>query len=132
MEWANAGHPPPVLVPVDGPPRLLAAEDADVPLCVDPRRPRVTHRHPVGPGETLLLYTDGLVEVPGEHLNDGLARLCRTAAAARHRPLADFCDHLVAQVADVRDDIAVIAFRPDPQGRAVDGASRGPGREGGR
>ncbi|WAL75676.1 SpoIIE family protein phosphatase [Kitasatospora sp. YST-16] len=123
MEWANAGHPPPVLVPVDGPPRLLAAEDADVPLCVDPRRPRVTHRHPVGAGETLLLYTDGLVEVPGEHLNDGIARLCRSAAEARHQPLADLCDHLVALVADVRDDIAVIAFRPDPQGPVQDGAA---------
>ncbi|MFJ5234203.1 SpoIIE family protein phosphatase [Kitasatospora sp. NPDC088391] len=114
LQWANAGHPPPVLVPVDGPPRLLAAEDADVPLCVDPRRPRVTHRHPVAPGETLLLYTDGLVEVPGEDLGDGIARLCAAAAEARHRPLADLCDHLVGRVADVRDDIAVVAFRPDP------------------
>ncbi|RKE22932.1 SpoIIE family protein phosphatase [Streptomyces sp. TLI_171] len=114
LEWANAGHPPPVLVPVDGPPRLLAAEDADVPLCVDPRRPRVTHRHPIGPGETLLFYTDGLVEVPGEHLNEGISRLCAAAAEARRRPLADLCDHLVGRVADVRDDIAVVAFRPDP------------------
>nr|WP_081539746.1 SpoIIE family protein phosphatase [Kitasatospora sp. SID7827] len=128
MEWANAGHPPPVLVPADGPPRLLAAEDADVPLCVDPRRPRVTHRHPVGPGETLLFYTDGLVEVPGEHLGDGIARLCDAAAEARHRPLADLCEHLVGRVADVRDDIALIAFRPDPAERAGATGGRGRGR----
>ncbi|MFD8599945.1 SpoIIE family protein phosphatase [Kitasatospora sp. NPDC059646] len=114
VEWSNAGHPPPVLVPVTGPPRLLVAEDADVPLCVDPGRPRVTHRDPVGPGETLLFYTDGLVEVPGEHLNDGIARLCEAAAQARHRPLAELCEHLTGRVVDVRDDIAMIAFRPAP------------------
>ncbi|GAA2107910.1 hypothetical protein GCM10009759_47460 [Kitasatospora saccharophila] len=132
MEWANAGHPPPVLLPVDGPPRLLSAEDADVPLCVDPRRPRVTHRHPVGPGETLLFYTDGLVEVPGEHLGDGIARLCEAAAAARRRPLADLCEHLVTGVADVRDDIAVIAFRPDPPGRVAVGRAAPGAGSGGR
>ncbi|MFD5566196.1 SpoIIE family protein phosphatase [Kitasatospora griseola] len=114
VEWSNAGHPPPVLVPVTGPPRLLAAEDADVPLSVDPRRPRVTHRDPIGPGETLLLYTDGLVEVPGEHLGRGIARLCEAAAEARHRPLADLCEHLASGVVDLRDDIALIAFRPTP------------------
>ncbi|MFJ5925989.1 SpoIIE family protein phosphatase [Kitasatospora sp. NPDC092948] len=112
VEWSNAGHPPPVLVPVTGPPRLLTAEDADVPLCVDPGRPRVTHRDPIGPGETLLFYTDGLVEVPGEHLGEGIARLCAAAAEARHRPLADLCAHLAGRVVDVRDDIALIAFRP--------------------
>ncbi|MFD8481996.1 SpoIIE family protein phosphatase [Kitasatospora sp. NPDC059673] len=120
VEWSNAGHPPPVLVPVTGPPRLLAAEDADLPLCVDPRRPRVTHRDPVGPGETLLFYTDGLVEVPGEHLGDGIARLCRSAAEARHRPLAELCEHLAGLVADVRDDIALIAFRPTPLATSQD------------
>ncbi|MEV4557848.1 SpoIIE family protein phosphatase [Kitasatospora sp. NPDC049285] len=116
LEWANAGHPPPVLVPVDGPPVLLTDDDADVPLCVDPVRSRLTHRHPIRPGETLLFYTDGLVEVPGEHLNDGIARLCAAAAAERHRPLGELCDHLIGRVADVRDDIALIGFRPDPGG----------------
>ncbi|MFG2691917.1 SpoIIE family protein phosphatase [Kitasatospora sp. NPDC048407] len=112
VEWTNAGHPPPVLIPVTGPPRLLTGEDADLPLCVDPRRPRVTHHDPLGPGETLLFYTDGLVEVPGEDLGDGIARLCRAAADARHRPLDDLCEYLAGRVADVRDDIALIAFRP--------------------
>ncbi|MGW4379614.1 SpoIIE family protein phosphatase [Kitasatospora sp. NPDC004531] len=114
VEWSNAGHPPPVLIPATGPPRLLTAEDADLPLCVDARRTRSTHREPMSPGETLLFYTDGLVEVPGEHLGDGIARLCEAAAAARHRPLHDLCEHLADRVADVRDDIALIAFRPVP------------------
>ncbi|MFC8452011.1 SpoIIE family protein phosphatase [Kitasatospora sp. NPDC057223] len=111
--WSNAGHPPPLLVPARGEPRLLAAPDADVPLCVAPGEPRRTHRTALGPGDTLVLYTDGLVEVPGENLAAGLARLAATAGGARGLPLEEFCDHLLAQVTDIRDDIALIAFRAD-------------------
>ena len=111
--WSNAGHPPPLLVPARGEPRLLDAPDADVPLCVAPTEPRHTHRTTLGPGDTLLLYTDGLVEVPGENLGAGLARLAATAGGARGLPLEALCDHLLAQVTDIRDDIALIAFRAD-------------------
>ncbi|MHA6763683.1 SpoIIE family protein phosphatase [Streptacidiphilus sp. PAMC 29251] len=110
--WSNAGHPPPLLLPASGPPRLLGDGEADIPLCVDPTRPRATHRHRVDPGDTLLLFTGGLVEIPGEHLARGLERLAAAAAADRGLPVADLCERLLAQVPDVRDDIAVLAFRP--------------------
>ncbi|GAA2745784.1 SpoIIE family protein phosphatase [Kitasatospora cinereorecta] len=109
--WSNAGHPPPLLVPAEGEPRLLESAEADVPLCVDPLRPRQTHRQSIRPGDTLVLYTDGLVEVPGEDLADGIARLREAAARARTLPVGELCDRLITEVADVRDDIALIAFR---------------------
>ncbi|MFB7615791.1 SpoIIE family protein phosphatase [Kitasatospora sp. NPDC056181] len=115
--WSNAGHPPPLLLPADGAPRFLDTGEADVPLCVAPTEPRHTHRTPVGPGDTLLLYTDGLVEVPGENLATGLARLAASAGQAHGLPLPDLCDRLLAGVPDARDDIALIAFRaaaPEP------------------
>ena len=36
---------------------------------------------PVPPGALLCFYTDGLVERPGELIDDGLARLCRAVTA---------------------------------------------------
>ena len=112
--WSNAGHPPPLLVPAVGEPTLLFSDEADVPLCVAPTERRHTHHAAIGPGDTLVLYTDGLVEVPGESLDAGLVRLAAAAGDARGLPLEELCDHLLAQVTDIRDDIAVIALRADP------------------
>ncbi|KQV18612.1 MULTISPECIES: SpoIIE family protein phosphatase [unclassified Kitasatospora] len=109
--WSNAGHPPPLLLPATGEPRFLTSAEADVPLCVAPAEPRHTHHADLATGDTLLLYTDGLVEVPGEDLTTGLDRLLAAAHHARHQPLDDLCDHLLAQVPDARDDIALLAFR---------------------
>jgi len=112
VTWSNAGHPPPLLLPADGPPQLLSVGEADLPLCVDPTRARTNHRHRVDAGDTLLLYTDGLVEIPGEHLSKGLDRLVAEAAAGRGLPVADLCTDLLVHLPDGRDDIAVLAFRP--------------------
>ncbi|MFI9330142.1 SpoIIE family protein phosphatase [Kitasatospora sp. NPDC052868] len=109
--WSNAGHPPPLLVPADGPARFLTADEADLPLCVAPAEARHTHESVIGPGDTLLLYTDGLVEVPGENLAAGLERLADAADAGHGLPLGALCDQLLAEVPDARDDIALIAFR---------------------
>ncbi|MFC1418393.1 SpoIIE family protein phosphatase [Streptacidiphilus cavernicola] len=114
LSWSNAGHPPPLLLPVEGPPLLLGDGEADLPLCVDPSGKRTTHRHRIGPGDTLLLFTDGLVEIPGEHLAQGLERLAGEAAAGRGLPVADLCTDLLVHLPDGRDDIAVLAFRPHP------------------
>ena len=75
VRWVNAGHPPP-LVMSRGEPRFLEGE-ASVPLGVlpFPTYEEVTAR--LEPGDALLLYTDGLVERPGEHLDDGLEQLAR-------------------------------------------------------
>ncbi|MFD0571703.1 PP2C family protein-serine/threonine phosphatase [Kitasatospora gansuensis] len=114
VAWSNAGHPPPLLLPATGEPRFLAAAEADVPLCVAPAERRRTHHADIAPGDTLLLYTDGLVEVPGEDLDTGLDRLLAAARRARAGSLDDLCDHLLAQVPDTRDDIALLAFRALP------------------
>ncbi|MGV9268460.1 SpoIIE family protein phosphatase [Kitasatospora sp. NPDC003701] len=118
--WSNAGHPPPLLVPAAGEPRFLTTEENDVPLCVAPAEPRHTHYTDIGPGDTLLLYTDGLVEVPGENLAVGLDRLALAAGEAGHQPLDELCDHVLAQVADTRDDIALLAFRVLPPADRAD------------
>ncbi|PZG07985.1 SpoIIE family protein phosphatase [Nonomuraea aridisoli] len=110
LHYSVAGHPPPLLVTHEGEARFL--EDAVNPLlgagCDMPRSSSVA----VLPARsTLLLYTDGLVEVPGEHLDVGLERLRRGAASLAREPLDDFCDKLLQLPMAYKDDIAMIAVR---------------------
>lgn len=64
-------------------------------------------------GELLMLYTDGLVERRGEHLDVGLERLAR-AFADRSPGLDDLCDEIYADLAmpgPDADDTVVLAVR---------------------
>ncbi|WP_225847143.1 SpoIIE family protein phosphatase [Streptomyces sp. HPF1205] len=128
--WSSAGHPPPLLIPARGAPRYLGADGADLPLCVAPEVPRTTRHHDLGTGDTLLLYTDGLIEVPGRDISEGMADLAAHAEEIRRGggTLAELCARLLAAVVDRRDDAAVIGFRPLPRGLAADGdPDPGPG-----
>ncbi|MDK3256254.1 GAF domain-containing SpoIIE family protein phosphatase [Blastococcus capsensis] len=116
VAWASAGHPPPVLVSADGVVTLLDSRpgralglDLDAP---DDDRPRTDHQLDLAPGDTLLLYTDGLVERRDEDLDTGLSRLRDTVTALRRLPLEALCDAVLAWMTpDGRDDIALIAVR---------------------
>ncbi len=113
FHWTNAGHPPPLLVTHDGDTTLL--EDGHGPMLgVLPDSFRPNGNEPLPPRSTLLLYTDGLVERPGESLSDGLVRLCRHAAALAHAGINEFCNELSSRLTgdvSIRDDIALLAVR---------------------
>jgi serine phosphatase RsbU (regulator of sigma subunit) len=64
------------------------------------------------PGSVLALYTDGLVEHPGQDITAGLARLARTLTTGPARSLEHLCDSLLAGPgAGARDDIALLLAR---------------------
>lgn len=111
--WSNAGHPPPLLLPAEGDPRFLEGAGPDLPLCVAPDVPRATRHFDLGAGDTLLLYTDGLIEVPGTDLAEGMTHLADAAGRMKDdMSLAELCAQLLADVGNRRDDAAVIGFRP--------------------
>jgi PAS domain S-box-containing protein len=114
FRWSNAGHPQPVLISPAGEPRFLDG-DVGVVLGVAPHSPRRDNVAELPPGSTLLLYTDGLVERrrdPDDRAGTDLLALVRSHA---HRPLGEFCDHLVRHTAaDTDDDIVVLAVRIRP------------------
>jgi PAS domain S-box-containing protein len=118
LTYALAGHPPPVLISPDGSCRML--EDAVNPMLglghlVD--RPYLSATLPLPPDHTLLLYTDGLIERPGENLTQGIERLCAQAGLLAHKPLAAFCKGLLTDLpTSDTDDIAVIALRTQEPG----------------
>jgi serine phosphatase RsbU (regulator of sigma subunit) len=75
-----------------------------------------THREsvvlPVPSGSTLLAYTDGLVERPGQDLDEGIHALCeRVMRAPADAGPGELCDAAVSGALDHRDDVALIAVR---------------------
>ncbi|MBD9726002.1 SpoIIE family protein phosphatase [Streptomyces caniscabiei] len=117
LRWTSAGHPPPLLLTVDGQAQYLEAGQGlllGAPPGTGGSRPSAAQSLP--PGSTLLLYTDGLIEIPGSDLDTGLARLRRHALALAHEPLDTLCDQLPARMPPgSTDDVALLALRlPSP------------------
>ncbi|MFD5793467.1 SpoIIE family protein phosphatase [Streptomyces diastatochromogenes] len=111
MSWTNAGHPPPLLITRDGLAHYLTGGHGLL-LGTGVRISRPDATTVLPPGSTLLLYTDGLIEAPGNTLDDGLDRLRQHAAALAHRPLASFTDQLLQRVQPPGiDDVALLAVR---------------------
>jgi serine phosphatase RsbU (regulator of sigma subunit) len=114
FRWANAGHPPPVLVPAEGEPVLLGG-GVGVVLGVAPECPRVDRAVELPAGSTLLLYTDGLVERRNDPDDRASTDLLDLVRRGRGLPLSDLCDHLVrGTAADTGDDMVVLALRVPP------------------
>jgi serine phosphatase RsbU (regulator of sigma subunit) len=81
-------------------------------LGVSPDADRVDHELQLNPGDTLLLYTDGLVERREVPLDEGTARLVRELGRIGREPLDRLCDHLVSTMGtDLDDDVALLAVR---------------------
>jgi serine phosphatase RsbU (regulator of sigma subunit) len=118
LSWANAGHPPPLLITTDGGARYLT-EAPELLLGAGSDQSRTTHAVTLPAGSTLLLYTDGLVERHDRDLDRGLALLRECAAGLADKPLEQLCDELPAQlVPDPSDDVCILALRtPGPYGR---------------
>ncbi|MBV7695827.1 SpoIIE family protein phosphatase [Streptomyces sp. TRM70350] len=112
--YSNAGHPPPVLLHTDGTWELLD-QATDPPLGARLHHvPRPQASLSYAPGDTLVLYTDGLIERRDEDIDVGLARL--TTALAQDSTLAhdQLADALLTRlgVADgAPDDIALVVIR---------------------
>ena len=108
IRWVNAGHPPPVLVE-ESDVRYLSGE-ASVPLGVLPFPTYEEASAPMQPGSAILLYTDGLVERPGEHIDDGLAQLAAHIREAPKEP-SRLLDHLLESLVPAGgapDDVALL------------------------
>jgi serine phosphatase RsbU (regulator of sigma subunit) len=112
LRWSSAGHPPAIVVSPDGavslldaPPELLLGIDGDV--------ERADHEVRLARGDTLLYYTDGLVERPDRTIHEGLDELVGVLSTLGAAPLEDLCSGVLAASVDpdARDDVALVAVR---------------------
>ena len=104
MLYLLATHP-------DSRARLLA-DRSDLLLGVAPERGRTNHQREIQPGDTLVLYTDGLIERRDEDLDVSLARLADSLAGAHTRSLDELAATIVAtRPGDNADDVALLLVR---------------------
>jgi sigma-B regulation protein RsbU (phosphoserine phosphatase) len=116
FRFASAGHVPPVLLRADAPEGTLL-DVTGLLLGILPEAQYVSHATTVGPGDLLVLYTDGLTEArrsDGELF--GEPRLAAVVAAARDGTAEDVADAVMRAVADwagegPRDDRALAVGR---------------------
>jgi anti-sigma regulatory factor (Ser/Thr protein kinase) len=110
VQLVNAGHPPPLIVDPEGRASFLAVKPS-VALGVTRGARYETEECVVRGGSTIVLYTDGVVEVRGEPLDVGLERMRRLAEDGYATPQA-LVDAIVEQmISEGRpsDDVAVLA-----------------------
>ncbi|MET9480323.1 SpoIIE family protein phosphatase [Streptomyces sp. NPDC006638] len=112
LQIANAGHIPPVLVrAADG-----RAEVLDLPTGAPIGVGGVAFETAVvrvAPGDRLVLCTDGLVEVRGADIGEGLAALCESAAHPA-ASMNDACDTIIRALnprGGRKDDVALLMAR---------------------
>jgi len=119
LEWANAGHMPPMLRRSDQTVENLES-GAGLPLGVMPEPTYVANETALGSGDCVLLYTDGLVEAmnPDQKMY-GLERLRATVAKADNhadavleRAIRD-CQQHVADAPQFDDTTVVCIGRED-------------------
>jgi sigma-B regulation protein RsbU (phosphoserine phosphatase) len=120
LRWSSAGHLPPMVLSPDGsvnrldspPERLLGADSASE---------RTDHEILVYPGETVVFYTDGLIETGRTGIDEGIVRLAEALSRLRELPLDELCDRLLADLVQGRadDDIALLAVRAHPEDSAA-------------
>ncbi|NJP97582.1 SpoIIE family protein phosphatase [Nonomuraea sp. FMUSA5-5] len=114
---ASAGHPPPLLCVPE-----RHTDVIDVPagplLGIDPDAEYPTLNAPFPPEAILVLYTDGLVEVPGTDLEHRIDTLTEHLARACTEPLPQLTDTLLGLAPSSHqrhaDDIAVLLLKHDP------------------
>lgn len=126
VQVVRAGHVDPLVRDVDGSCRRMPSEGG-LPLGLSAEFGRL--EYPVGtveldPGQTMILFTDGLVELPGSDLDEGMQLLTTLVTNGPHdlQKLADqLCDAVDGRGG--QDDVAVLLLRrraahaPQPGGR---------------
>ncbi|HEY6359650.1 MAG TPA: SpoIIE family protein phosphatase [Vicinamibacterales bacterium] len=116
IEICNAGHPPPLVLRAGGEVERVEATGLPIGMFSSERFLSTTLR--IAPGETLLFYTDGVVEAQdatGEEY--GIERLSTVAASVATLPPTPFIERCIrdlAAFAGMRpraDDVTIMAVR---------------------
>ncbi len=110
----GGGHPPPLLIPADGAATYQTTlGGALIGILAEPRL--VTRTVPLRPGDTLLLYSDGLTDArvdgrDGRYGGDALQAFASRQAPATAGALVRALTELLGTFYELDDDVAVMAL----------------------
>ncbi len=110
----DAGHPPLLIVNDQGEVRMVDAGPEATPLGVADDRTEVEIT--LAPGETLLAYSDGLVEQKGRSFDEGQDQLLEVIGNVPVSPLGVFCKQVVdLMITGISpfDDVTLLAIHRD-------------------
>ena len=113
VRYLNLGHLPPLIVGPDGVTRLNAGAPPLGVRGIAYREDTAT----LAPRSTIMVYTDGLLEVRGQSIDDGFARVTEVLRRAGDAPVDDLVDQVLASALEGRtaeDDIALVVLRLAP------------------
>jgi serine phosphatase RsbU (regulator of sigma subunit) len=110
MHVALAGHFPPVIAR-PGEPAKLAEVRLGALIGAAPGVRRAVTTIPVPPGTLLCFFTDGLVERPGEVVDEGLDRLCQALTAQSPEAACVAVTGALIGREPARDDIALLVLQ---------------------
>jgi integral membrane sensor domain MASE1/anti-sigma regulatory factor (Ser/Thr protein kinase) len=111
--FATAGHPYPLRISPSGEPSYLDGPIGPA-IGISDSAEYAWTCQTLDHFETVVAFTDGLIERRDRPMDQGLERLARVARGLT-RSLEETCDFLVASLVDendVADDVAMIAIRP--------------------
>ncbi len=113
IQLANAGHPPPLIVAADGSTSYCTARSSLLIAAGLGSPPRPALDITLSPGDTLVMYSDGLIERRGELISVGMERLTQEAMAVAKQgwpgqPAAALANALSED--ESADDVVVLAL----------------------
>lgn len=130
LAYVNAGHPPPLWARGGG--EMVALDGGAIPLGIVPEVPYRQQWVTLAPGDTVVLYSDGISECGDNSGQDfGEHRLAQAVAKSLDCPAGELCQRLreetavFADGAPARDDQALVVLRrgtPRPRAATPAGA----------
>lgn len=116
IRWSNAGHPPPVILRADGSVEVLRRQN-DLILGIIPDHDRHDFTITLNDNDTLLFYTDGLIERRNRTMTASVEALVSTLEGRQDEDLDGLCEHVLRTLVPSRaeDDIALVVVRAYPQ-----------------
>jgi GAF domain-containing protein len=111
LTWSSAGHPPALVRRADGQCDVLDGRP-DLPLGFVPSRQRHDHVAMLAPHDSLVVYTDGLLERRDESLRTSIDRAVDVVAGVPDLDARAVVDAL-GPTGERRDDVVVLTLRMD-------------------
>jgi serine phosphatase RsbU (regulator of sigma subunit)/anti-sigma regulatory factor (Ser/Thr protein kinase) len=112
VELTRAGHPYPLVVHADGTTTFLT-DASGPPLGTGTGADYDVQRVQLTPGDSLIFYTDGLIERRGGQLTDGERALAEAAVSGPDEPELK-CETIIERLTggtEIADDVAILVLR---------------------